>query len=310
MESRKPARYNLHADAELQEDAPLKLFDPRRGDSPFRIEILDAKDLQRAVRVNYFSIFWIRTGTGLFHTDLQAYPFNGPALLFANPYQTIFISSARGLSGMRLNFHANFFCIETYHEEVGCNGVLFNNIYGAPILPVPEDQVHEIENVLGSMQKEAERTELAQSELLVSYLKIFLIKATRIKVNACESQVRPEKGPSDLIKRLTELIELHYQKEHSPSGYAKQLAISEKALNKIVKQTFGRTLTFLIRERILKHAKWHLLHTRKPVKEIAAELGYKDELYFSRLFKRAAGLAPKAFREFETAIRGGRNLSM
>jgi AraC-like DNA-binding protein len=39
------------------------------------------------------------------------------------------------------------------------------------------------------------------------------------------------------------------------------------------------------------------------VKEIAWEAGFADEFYFSRIFKRATGYAPSAFREFETAIR-------
>ena len=66
----------------------------------------------------------------------------------------------------------------------------------------------------------------------------------------------------------------------------------------------------LIRGRILTHAKWQLLHTLKPVKEVAREVGFGDELYFSRLFKKATGYSPSFFREFETAIRGGSNLSM
>ena len=48
----------------------------------------------------------------------------------------------------------------------------------------------------------------------------------------------------------------------------------------------------------------------KPVKEVARELGFTDELYFSRLFKKATGQSPTFFREFETEIRGGSNLSM
>ena len=110
--------------------------------------------------------------------------------MFANPYQTLFISSARGIAGARLNFHANFFCIDTYHEEVGCNGVLFNDIYGTPVLPVPVERADEIDAQIALMQEELKTAGLAQSELLLSYLKVFLIKATRVKLQQQES------GPS------------------------------------------------------------------------------------------------------------------
>ena len=66
-------------------------------------------------------------------------------------------------------FHANFFCIETYHEEVGCNGVLFNDIYGTQVLPVPVERADEIDAQITLMQEKLKATGLAQSELLLSY---------------------------------------------------------------------------------------------------------------------------------------------
>jgi AraC-like DNA-binding protein len=77
-----------------------------------------------------------------------------------------------------------------------------------------------------------------------------------------------------------------------------------------VKTHLGKTLSDLIREKLLTQAKWELLHTLRPVKEIARGIGYDDELYFSRVFKKSSGLSPSEFREFETAIRNGSNLSM
>jgi AraC-like DNA-binding protein len=109
---------------------------------------------------------------------------------------------------------------------------------------------------------------------------------------------------------VTSLVEQHYRRLHAPAEYAELLNMTPKALARFVHAQFGKTMTELVRERLLIDAKWELLHTLKPVKEIAGALGFADELYFSRLFKKATGRSPSDFREFETAIRGGSNLSM
>jgi AraC-like DNA-binding protein len=208
-----------------------------------------------------------------------------------------------------LQFHANFFCIETHHAEVGCNGVLFNDVYGAPLVQLDDAQGREFAALVADMRRELEAGGLARSELLVAYLKILLIKATRLKVE--QQALEPEKPPRHppLLDELRRLIETHYRTRHSPGDYADLVHLTPKALGKIVKAHLGKTLTELIRERLLKEAKWQLLHTLKPVKQVAAELGFDDEFYFSRLFKRATGCAPLFFREYETTIRGGSNLS-
>src|SRR5581483_5947970 len=151
---------------------------------------------------------------------------------------------------------------------------------------------------------------LAYRDVMLAQLKVLLILAARLKsgrADACRAAADPR---HPLLAELRELIEHNYHALHAPAEYARRLHVTPKTLGRIVREHLGTTPTDLIRNRVLIHAKWQLLHTLKPVKEIARELGFSDELYFSRLFKKATGHSPTFFREFETEIRGGSNLSM
>ncbi len=290
----------------------LQLFDPRRGDVAFRMEPLaPGTSYFRPQRCNYFTILFVEEGAGHFHAGISEHAFRGPALLFSNPYQTFFVAAASSVRGVVLQFHANFFCIETYHEAVGCNGVLFNDVYGQPLVSLDADAAAEFRHLATQMEREVRVGGLAHNEALIAFLKVFLIAATRLKLGRdAPAQCEASATPHPVLVRLTELIEQQFRTMHSPADYATVLHITPKALGKLVKAHFGRTTTELIRDCLLKHAKWQLLHTRLSVKEIAGDLGFPDEFYFSRLFKQETGFSPTAFREFETAIRGGSNLSM
>lgn len=66
---------------------------------------------------------------------------------------------------------------------------------------------------------------------------------------------------------------------------------------KLPKNHFNKTITNLISERIIIEAKRELYLTNKAVKEIAFELGYDDEHYFSRFFKNIADVSPQMYRD-------------
>jgi AraC-like DNA-binding protein len=210
-----------------------------------------------------------------------------------------------------VRFHANFLCVETYHHEVGCNGVLFNDPYGVPSVALDDAAQKDVGDLVARLRDELAGAGLAHGEMLLSYLKILLVRATRLKRAQQESAGGTAGGrlPPPLPE-LRELVEAHYRRLHAPADYAELLGTTPKALGRAVRAHLGKTLTELVRERVLNHAKWELLHTLKPVKEVAREVGYDDELYFSRFFKKATGMSPTEFRTFETTIRGGSNLSI
>lgn len=276
------------------------LINPQNGNLAFKLLAFeDNTCFDHIQRHNYYSIIWVMEGSGHLRVDVSAYDFEGGNLFFFSPYQPFMIERANGIKGVALHFHPDFFCIHKHQAEVTCNGVLFNNIYEPPFIAIDEAAKSALRPLLQQMETELQNPALAQYELLVSYLKIFLITATRIKVvqqPQAMAQAVDIKEPF-VLQNLKEAIETHYRTKHSASDYANMLNISAKALAKAAKNYFAKTLTDLISERIIIEAKRELYLTAKPVKQIAYELGYDDEFYFSRFFKARADVSPQLYRE-------------
>jgi AraC family transcriptional regulator len=58
----------------------------------------------------------------------------------------------------------------------------------------------------------------------------------------------------------------------------------------------GVSLTDYVRRRRIDWASDRLINTELPLSRIAMEAGFTDQAHFARLFKRATGLTPRAFR--------------
>jgi len=282
----------------INSQTAFTLVNPQNGNLAFKLfPFEDNSCFDHIQRHNYFSLIWVTEGKGTVKADFSEYTFKGNSLFAFSPYQPFMFSTAEHIKGIAIHFHSDFFCILKHHKEISCNGILFNNIYSPPFTHIDEASSTTLKMVAQQIKTEMQNPALAQYELLVSYLKIFLITASRLK-----AQQQPEipaiqtKEPF-ILQNLKDAIEEHFKTKHSASKYADLLNISPKALAKITKTHFNKTLTDLISERIIIEAKRELYLTNKAVKEIASELGYEDEHYFSRFFKTNADISPQLYRE-------------
>jgi AraC family transcriptional regulator, transcriptional activator of pobA len=283
----------------MENQTSLTLVNPQNGNLAFKLLTFeDGSYFDHIQRNNYYSLIWIMEGNGKVKADFAEYDFDKDSLFAFSPYQP-FMFATKKINGVALHFHPDFFCIHKHHAEVACNGVLFNNIYQPPFTLINEDTATAFAMLIEQMKIEMKNVALAQYEILVSYLKIFLITASRLKT---EQQPETLELASDLkepfvLQSLKDAIEKDFKKKHSASEYAETLNISAKALAKITKSYFNKTITELISERIVIEAKRELYLTKKTIKEIAYELGYNDEHYFSRFFKTNADVSPQLYRE-------------
>lgn len=102
---------------------------------------------------------------------------------------------------------------------------------------------------------------------------------------------------SGLVQRFVELIELHFLEHWQVSDYAKALSISPTHLSRLARATAGQSALRMIEARIMREARRNLAYTHLSISTIAYSLGYADPAYFTRVFKRDAGVSPKEFRE-------------
>lgn len=276
----------------------LELINPQSKHMQFKWHAFeDGEALREVSRFNYFTVLLVLEGRGSVVADVSAFAFFDHSLLCFSLYQPFRIKPDGLFRGIMVNFHPEFFCLHKHRHEVSCNGVLFNNIYESPVLALSEAEFASLHLLFRGIEEEMRRPGIAQMEALLSYLKLLLINASRMKMERRGALPEAVEKEPEILGRLKAAIEERFASLHSPGDYAGMLNISTAALNKVVKASLDKTLSQLIAERIVVEAKRQLYLTSKPVKQIAFELGYDDEFYFSRFFKGNVGVSPQYFRD-------------
>lgn len=233
-----------------------------------------------------------------FVVDFTEYKNTSTALLFLSPYQHLAWQCAPTESATRVLFHGDFYCIEFHKKEVACNGLLFNNIYLQPVVPVDGSVYREIELIVDKMRVEDGADAAFSESVIKAYLQLILALASKAKKQLIDASplIDPSlEGAEGLL--FQQLLEDFFTINRSTQFYAEKLNLSLSAFGKKIKQQLGKTPSAFIQERVILESKKQLHLTYLSVKEIAAKLGFDDEHYFSRYFKKYVGISPSSFRE-------------
>jgi signal transduction histidine kinase/DNA-binding LacI/PurR family transcriptional regulator/AraC-like DNA-binding protein/CheY-like chemotaxis protein len=106
---------------------------------------------------------------------------------------------------------------------------------------------------------------------------------------------------SALVKRALAYLHQNYTRPLSRWEIAKAIDVSEDYLSRVFHRELGLSpWDYLNRYRIYR-AKELLQRTNDPIQAIARQVGFKDQAYFSRVFRNLTGVSPSAFREQPSA---------
>lgn len=197
------------------------------------------------------------------------------------------------IKGYILVFESDFFALRYQNYQLSEFSFLTYR-HKQPYLKIAVEKFERLKSIAIWMLNEYKTNEADYEKSLRSLLNLLLIDLNRlfepIPKNTEFSQ------SLQLVHHFEELIDKHYKQKHFVKEYASIMYIRPNYLNSVCNDVVNIAAGELIRNRILLEAKRLLIHEQKTVAQIAYELGFEDNSYFGRFFKKYENISPDAFK--------------
>ena len=151
---------------------------------------------------------------------------------------------------------------------------------------------------------EGEDTRIAEVEELyrvadmrsVLRLKQLLYEMLMDAVDRLPSYSYPDAPHSPKVKAAISYIDEHLHAGLTIDEIVSALFVSKLGLQKSFKQELGKPIGKYIDDCLMARAEHELLDTSRSIKEISDQLGFCDQFYFSRIFRKKRALSPREYR--------------
>ena len=154
---------------------------------------------------------------------------------------------------------------------------------------------NELTAIFEGMQREQNDARPFSEEVVDAQAALMSVWLRRAMLSQPEE---PASGAAErLVRAYAALIERHHASTRSMADHAHTLGVTPTHLTRCCKIASGRSASALLADRIHFEARRLLTETRRPVKEIADELGFNSAAYFTRAFQKQTGVTPTTFRK-------------
>ncbi|CCP07175.1 Arabinose operon regulatory protein [Erwinia amylovora MR1] len=127
-------------------------------------------------------------------------------------------------------------------------------------------------------------------ELAMNLLERLLLRAIQEDPRS-QQQVRDAR-----VVEACQYVMQHLAAEVKIDQVARHVCLSPSRLAHLFRQQMGVNLLRWREDQRVQRARLLLQSTRQPIASVGREVGYDDQLYFSRVFRKRAGVSPSDFR--------------
>lgn len=111
------------------------------------------------------------------------------------------------------------------------------------------------------------------------------------------STILPAPENTERLKPALELLNKRYNQPFDLNETAKAVNMNPASMSELFRRTFGAPPSRYLMNLRLRRAQNLLLTTDRRISDIAAECGFEDPLYFSRIFRKRCRFSPRKFRQ-------------
>lgn len=244
----------------------------------------------------FHQILWFFKGKGEHFVDFTSYNVVDNSVFFIAKDQIHFFDESQDSEGVLIHFNEHFLS----HTEIDffLKFNLFNNSKRSQLILDMETKEHAVA-VVNMMKSESNNSKSYGYKQVIRYfLKALLVMFERLSGDS-SNQMNDAISNRKQIDywKFKELVEINFRTGLSVQEYADQLNMSTKTLGGVTKVFCGLTPLEVVSQRTLLEAKRLLAFSTYQINEIAFDLGFEDDSYFIKFFKKYLKMTPSAYRD-------------
>jgi len=249
---------------------------------------------------SFYSIMLKELNSGSVKYGRSYYDFQEGSLFFMSPNQVYTLETTDCIFGWGIFFHPDLIRGTNLAKTFSCYSFFDYNVNEA--LHLSDEEKKTLGNVVSEINTELNRPiDKHSKRVLVSGLELLLNHCMRFYDR--QFITRGEVNQS-VLGQLETFLKNYFQSDApNEKGLptvlqcAEEVNLSSNYLTDLLKKETGKSTQEHIHFYLIEEAKTRLLfEKKKPIGEIAYELGFKYPQYFGKLFKKRVGKTPLEFR--------------
>jgi AraC family transcriptional activator of pobA len=262
---------------------------------PFGAYLQRHPNLMTPHRHNFYHMVLFTTGSGFHKIDFEQFEVKKGQIYFMIPGQVHSWQFEDNVDGYVLNFSEGFISSWLRNEGYLDQFSFFDGIAKNSVIDLPVNIATEATGIFTDILEEGkEQKPMFSDRQRLRLLELFILVSRNI---TGKQEVVAVKNNDLVIRNFRKLVSQHYTKLKLPKDYAALLYITPNHLNALCNDMLGKPAGEVIRDRVLLEAKRLLINVDLSISEIAWQLNFADNSYFTKFFKKQAGITPEAFRK-------------